>query len=80
VLRFPKDSEELLVAALDFRREELDITLEEFRESFLESEILRGCSFKLCLPRVEVLLRRVLEESTVPVDLNREDDKLLPEP
>jgi hypothetical protein len=68
------------VTEVDFRREELDITLEEFRESFLESEILRGCSFILRLLRVEVLLRRVLEESTVPVDLNREDDKLLPEP
>ena len=80
MLRFLKDSEELLVSALDSRREELDITLEEFRESFLESEILRGCSFKLWLLMVEVFLRRVLEESTVPVDLNREDDKLFPEP
>jgi hypothetical protein len=80
VLRFLKDSEELLVTALDFRREELDITLEEFREIFLESEILRGCSFKLRLLMVEAFLRRVLEESTVPVDLNREEDKPLPEP
>jgi hypothetical protein len=80
VLRFLKDSEELLVTEVDFRREELDITLEEFRESFLESEILRGCSFKPRLLRIEGLLRRVLEESTVPVDLSREDDKLLSEP
>jgi hypothetical protein len=80
VLRFFKDAEELLLTALDFRREELDTLLEEFRDSVLDSEILRGCSFKPRLLMVEVFPRRVLEVPTVPVDLNREEDMLFPEP